>query len=196
MRFLTALALALLVTGTATASSSPRPTKHLVELGGGIESRGAPDMGETSGGELIRFLPRGTFAIGLFLRNTAHGRIVIVGVRVVEPRHTLIHQIGTQFHRWHPFKCPDGSYCPAQGFGLQPRVFHPRPFSIGRGRELGLELDFRLGTCAHVATSSDAPISHAVVTFHRPGGPLLRTKLALGSGELHLRRPTSGRCSS
>ena len=152
-------------------------------------------MGDAAHGEQIRFIPRGRFAIGLFLENHAHGRIVIVSVRVIEPRHTLIHQIGTQFHRWHPVPCRTFS-CPAQGFPLQSRVFHPRPFSLGRGRELGLELDYRLGTCAHVPTASHAPVTHAVVIFHRPGGPLLRTRLALGNGELHLRLPARGRCSS
>jgi hypothetical protein len=196
MRFITALALALVLTGTASATGSAQPAKHLVELGGGIESWGTPDMGETRDGELIRFVPRGKFAIGLFLKNTARTRIVVLDVRVVRPPKSFLHQIGTQFHRWRPFRCPQYFSCPAHGFGLQPRFFHSRPFSLARGRELGLELDYQLGRCDRARSANYAPISHAVVTFRRPGGPLLRTRLALGAGTLHLGRPSSGRCSS
>lgn len=198
MHSVAVVAAALLFAGAAAGSSPTPTTARGVVVGGSIESRGSPDVGEAPGidGELIRFIPRGRFAIGLLLENKSHHRLVFVGARVVAPHRTLIHQIGTQFHRWHPIRCPRGAFCPASVFGLQPRVFQPRPFSLQRGRKFGLELDFRLGACADVPTASNTPISHFVLKFRRPGGPLVRKRLPLGPGELHLRLPKPGRCRS
>jgi len=155
-----------------------------------VESNGAPDLGTAPGnGELIRFIPRARFAIGILLKNMSGKRLEITSARVVEPRRTLIHQIGTQFHVWNPPKCPPGAFCPAYGFPLRSHVAHPTPFVLGRGKRLGLELDFRLGSCAQVRSSSSAPISLLRVKFRAGDGARRERILWLRGGELHLRVP-------
>lgn len=197
MRHLAAIGLLALLAGASAASSAARAARPPLSLGGMVESAGAPDLGDAAGssGELIRFIPHGRFELGLLLENRSGARLVITGAHVVEPRHTLIHQIGTRFHRWSPPKCPPGAFCPAYGFSLQAGASQPRPFAVARGKDVGIELDFRLGSCAEIASANPAPISRLRVTFRTSHGPTRERVLSMRVAELRLRTPKPGDCA-
>ena len=185
------IGLALLLAGPAAAGSARAPVAlgTMVELSGSVALGSAP-----RNGQLLRFVPGGRFALGVLLHNTSRGRLVLTGAEVVEPPLTLVHQIGTQFHPWNPPKCPPGALCPAYVFPLHARAAHPHPFAVAPGKDAGLELDFRLGSCADVPGASSTPISRLRVSFHRAGGTVQQRVLPLRGAELHLRMPKPGAC--
>lgn len=144
----------------------------------------------------LRFLPDVHFEVGTLLRNTSNADLVITDVRVVEPPRTLIHQIGTAFHRWHPRSCPPNTSCgPDIPFRMHPRANRPQPYTVHPGREFGVELDFALGSCSQIAGANPAPLTRARVGFHRPGGRTEHRVLALGYGSIVLRTPKPGDCA-
>lgn len=193
MRRLCVAVLALVLAGPAAASSPRSP----VALGGMFEGGpGGVVFGSAPGnGELLRFIPDARFAVGVLLENTSRGRLVVTGAEVLEPTRTLVHQIGTQFHPWRPFKCPPGASCPAPVFPLHARVAHPRPFAVAPGKDVGVELDFRLGSCAQIPGAGSTPISRLRVSFRTAGGPIRQRVLALAGAELHLRMPKPEDCA-
>ena len=193
MRFVWIGALSLLLAGAAAAASSQHAP---LRLGGMLESRGAVDLGSAPGkGELLRFIPFGQFELGLLLRNTSRGTLVVTNARLLEPRRTLVHQIGTRFHPWHVFKCPPGAMCPAHGFPLKGGPARPRPFSVAVGKYLGVELDLRLGSCAEIPGANPAPITRLRVSFRTATGVTGRRVFALDGAELHLRMPKPEDCA-
>ena len=158
-----------------------------------LGSTGVPDVGSApGGGELVRFIPRASFGIGIVLRNTSDQAVVVTGVRVVEPRGTAVHQIGTILQLWTPPACPPGTMCPFHGFGLRPFGATPRPVEIGAGQQLAVALGFRLGSCAAGHAVSRAAPSRAIVAFHVPGGKPQQQAFLLGTARLRLTSGTSG----
>ncbi len=192
MRFFCVFALSLLLVGVAGAASSKRAP---LALGGMLESHGAVDLGSApTTGELLRFVPRAQFQLGLLLGNKSRGKLVVTDARVLEPRRTLIHQIGTRFHPWHVFKCPPGAMCPAHVFSLEGGPARPHPFALAARRYVGVELDFQLGSCAQIPAANPAPLSRLRVTFRRPDGRTGHRVLSLGGATLHLRMPKAYDC--
>lgn len=195
MRYVCVLALTLLLAGAAGAASSERAP---LALEGMIESHGASDLGSApgrAGGELLRFLPRSQFQLGLLLHNSSRKTFVITAARVIEPEGTLIHQIGTRFHPWHVFKCPPGAMCPAHVFPLKGGAADARPYSLAGRKYVGVELDFQLGSCSQIPHANPAPLSRLRVTFRRPDGTTGLRVFSLGPSSLHLRMPKLGDCS-
>lgn len=194
MRLACVLALTLLIAGAA-AAASPRPSP--ISLGGMVESHGAPDLGSAPGrrgGELLRFLPRAQFQLGLLLQNRSKTPLEITAARVVAPPRSLIHQIGTHFHRWHVFKCPPGAFCPAHVFPLKGGAGRPRPFALAARRYVGVELDFALGSCKDIPGANPAALSRLRVTFRRPDGTTGRRVFSLGATSIILRMPKPADC--
>lgn len=195
MRFAGIVLFSLVLAGAAAAAHGAASP---LQLSGMLESAGAPDLGSPppgEEGELLRFIPLGQFEIGLLLQNKAAQPLVVVDARVLEPQRTLIHQIGTRFHRWHVFKCPPGALCPLHAFGMKPGPSHPHPFALGARKDVGVELDFRLGSCSQIAGASPAAISRLRVTFRAADGAVRNRTFPLGGAELHLRMPKPEDCA-
>lgn len=198
MRYLAVIAVVSLLTGAGAARSAARFTHPPLVLRGMVESGGRVDLGSPPAGvegELLRYIPHGLFQLGLLLENRSGARLVVTGARVVEPRGTLVHQIGTRFHRWNPPACPPGAFCPAYGFPLQSRAVHPRPFAVARGKKVGVELDFRLGSCAEIPSANPAPISLLRVTYRTPHGPTRARIFSLRRERPDLRMPKPEDCA-
>ncbi len=151
-----------------------------------MESTGRADFGSGAGGESVQFIPRASFGVGIALLNASHSRVVVTGVRVVEPRGTQVHQIGTRLVLWTPPTCPPGAMCPFHGFGLRPFDATPQPVAIGPGELLGVALGFRLGSCSAGHLASRAAPSRAVIAFHLPAGKERHQDFSLGSARLPL----------
>lgn len=194
MRLVAIVAVALVLTGAAGAASSGHGP---LTLGGMVESHGVVDLGSApGGGELLRFIPRAQFQVGLLLRNRTDGRLVLTGARVLAPSRTLVQQIGTGFHAWRAFKCPPGAMCPVRVFPLKGGSARPHPFSLGARKYVGVELDFQLGSCAQIRGANPAPLTRLRVTFRRPDGSVGHSTLPLGNASsIHLRTPKPGDCS-
>jgi hypothetical protein len=196
VRVLGVIALALLVTGAATAGSG-RTTVPPLSLGGVSELNGFIALGGSSAGQRLRFLPDRKFAVGLVLQSESQSPVVVEKVEVLEPRRTLIHQTGARFHRWKTAACPPGADCPATTFPIGSGIaHHPRPVTVEPGAALGVELDFRLGSCVDVPGASSAPISRLRVTYRTRGSSENRHVYALGSDALRLRMPKPEDCVS
>jgi hypothetical protein len=190
------IALALLLTGSATAGTARRTTVPPLSLGSLSEVNGFVALGGGPGGQRLRFLPNRKFAAGIVLQNASRGPVVVTRAEVVEPPRTLIHQTGARFHAWRFSGCPAGASCPAPTFRIGSGLaHHPHPFKVERGGEVGVELDFRLGSCADVPGASSAPISQLRVTYRTTHGPLRQHVFALGFDSLRLRMPKPEDCS-
>jgi hypothetical protein len=147
-----------------------------------LESTGAADIGSPrhGGGELIRFIPRAEFGIGIVLENGSDRG-------VIEPTGTPVHQIGTILRPWQPFTCPPGAMCPFHAFGLRPFDATPRRLEVGAGKEVAVALGFRLSACTAVPLAVPPAPSDVLVTFRVPGAPTQRQQLSLGSARLLVR---------
>jgi hypothetical protein len=72
---------------------------------------------------------------------------------------------------------------------------HPHPFRVAPGRSAGVELDFRLGSCAEVPGASSAPISRLKMTFRKADGSVRQHTFALGGHAFRLRMPKPEDCT-
>lgn len=190
MRALVIVALALFLAGATTASSGGSP----LSLGSFSEINGSVALGGSSAGQRVRFLPNQRFAAGIVLENTSRTSLVVSRVDVLEPPRALIHQTGARFV---PFRsgCSGGRSCPAPAFGIGSGIAHrPHPFTLAARKQLGVELDFRIGSCADVPGASSAPLSRLRVTFHGRGGAIQQRVLALGYDSLRVRMPKPEDC--
>lgn len=191
MRVLLVIALALLLAGAASAGSARHTAVSPLSLTGTSELNGFIALGGGSDGQRLRFLPDRKFAAGLVLRNDSQAPVVVEKAEVLEPRRTLIHQTGGRFHPLTAPSCPPDAYCPADltfpiGSGLAHR---PRPITLAPGKLAGVELDFRLGSCADVPGANAAPISRLRVTDRTTDGARQQHVFALSADALRLRMP-------
>lgn len=144
----------------------------------------------------LRFLPNKNFAAGVVLQNNSRAPVVLTGADVVEPPLTLIHQIGVRFHAFRYSGCSGGGSCPAATFDIGVgKVRWPRPFTVAPGKQVGVELDFRLGSCADVPGANPATISQLRVSFREERGSTPQHVLALGYDALRLRMPRPKDCA-
>lgn len=198
MRFLAIALVGAALAATGSSAAAPATAHGEPALAGMVESRGTADLGSApGGGELLRFIPRSRFELGLLLVNNSGGTLEVTGARVLAQRQALIHQVGTHFHPWRVFKCPPGALsCPAHVFPLEGGAGTTQPYSLAARKEVGVELDFRLGSCAQIPGASSAPVSRLRVGFRRPNGTLGHRILSLGATTLHLRMPKPEDCAA
>jgi hypothetical protein len=197
MRRLLIVALALLLAGSAAGASAGSTTRSPLSLGSFAELSGAATttIGGGPDGQRVRFLPHARFALGLVLRNTSHAPVVLTAADVVEPPRTLVRQVGALFHGFTATACSAGS-CPAPTFRIgSGKSKHPRPFRVAPGRLVGVELDFRLGSCADVLHASSTPISRLRVVYRSRGIAVRQHVFVLGSDSLRLRMPKPEDCT-
>jgi hypothetical protein len=198
MRVLLVLALTLFLAGAASAGSARHTSPSPLSVGSFSELSGAAatTIGGGKDGQLVRFLPNAKFALGILLQNTSRRTALVTRARVLEPRRTLIRQTGARFHAWSPPTCPPGARCPARTFPIgSGAAHHPHPVAVEPGGYVGVELDFRLGSCPDVPGANAAPVSRLRVTF-RMDGPLRQHVLALGGDSLRLRMPQPEDCAT
>lgn len=194
MRGLVAIALALLLVGSASAGPARRRAGSPLSLGTLSEASGA--AATTIGGQRVRFLPHAKFSFGFVLQNDSHAPVVLTEAEVVEPPRTLIHQVGARFHPFATGACSGGGPCPAPTFPIGwSRNMHPHPFTVGPRKLVGVELDFRLGSCAEVPGASSAPISRLTVAFRKADGSVRQHTFALGGDAFRLRMPKPADCT-
>ena len=165
-------------------------------LTGGVSAGGRPALGGGPDGVTLRFVERARFGIGVELRNRSRRPVTVVDVRALEPPRTLVHQVGTRLVRWSPPSCPDSRSCPGFTF-FRPSygAVRPHPMTAGPGKEVGVQLNFRLGPCRAVALASRASVRLVVVNYRLGRGRLRHQTLPLGSARLRLRTPKPGDCA-
>ena len=201
MRHLSIVALAALLLTVAVTPAAAKKSQAPLRFGGINELGGTPLLGSApGGGDLLRFLPHAHFGMGGILHNRSGMPLVITGARVLTPPRSLMHQIGTRFHRWTAWRCPPNvASCPLHGFPIDshPYRLHPRPITVRPGKGVAVELNFVLGNCAQIRNANNAPLTRLRVTFRRPDGTVGHRTLSFGrASTIYLRTPKAGDCSN
>jgi hypothetical protein len=174
----------LLLTGLVALAGGAAQTPHRpFAIQASEEALGAPVRGLT-GTIGLRFLPNKDLAIGLVVHDTSRRAIVVTDARTVGPAGTLVRQIGTELHPYDPPRCPPGAFCPDYGVPLHLGPGRPAALRVGGHHAIGVELDFRLASCAALPTSARAAPSRIALSFHLPGGPMERQVVSLGVSRL------------
>jgi len=155
-------------------------------------------------GATVHFVPNAHFQVGLELANLSDRTMIVTNVRAVEPPHSFVHQTGTALLHWYvPPPCKSRNACmpAAEGFNSQPitSTAPPRPLEVKPGNgewRLGVQLDYRTGTCAELSAANRQSASRLLITFHAPNGPTQHESVPLGIYRLHLphRHPRVGVC--
>jgi hypothetical protein len=188
------LVVALGATGGVLAlrAASGRPASSPF---GSIES--SQGAGELALGALVRFHPNARFETGLELPNLSDRPVIVTDVRVLEPPHSFIHQTGTALLHWRVAQpdCSSNLGCmpTAGGFNPQPltATAPPRPLEVkpGNGKwTLGVQFDFRVGSCGELTSPNRQSPADLVVFFHEPNGPPEHQAVRLGAYKFHLAR--------
>lgn len=160
-------------------------------LTGATLTGGYPVLGSGPHGITLRYIPNQPFGIMVVLRNRGSTTVLVRDARVLEPPGTLVHQIGTRLQPWRPPPCPRNASCLAYVPPFGPfAAAAPRPLNVPPGKSLGVELDFRLGSCAAVPFASPADPQQLDVITDR-GDELL----SLGSARPVLRFPKPADCA-
>jgi hypothetical protein len=144
----------------------------------------------------INFHPNARFAVGLELPNLSDRTVIVTDARLVEPRRSVIRQTGTSLLHWYvPPPRPCSFDCvSAEGFTFQPvtATAPPRPLVVKPGRgewQLGVQIDYRIGSCAVLSSPRSPSPSRMVVSFHVPRGPAEHETISLGGLKPQLHRP-------
>ena len=133
---------------------------------------------------ILRFDPGATFAIAVIVTNRAGAPITLERARVMLPRHSPLHQIGTRLVAFTPFVCPPGANCPFRDpIGPGPYGVAARPISLGvaPGHMALAQLHFQLATCWSKALRARAMPRTVAVTYRNPGDGVIRQRLRLGA---------------
>jgi hypothetical protein len=196
-RRLDALAcVALSAAALAGCGSAAHHGAPLVMLGARAVG-GWPTLGAGGRGITLRFIERTRLGVGLALRNRSRRSVTVVDVRTLEPPRTIVHQIGTRLVRWDPPSCPPhvrgciGDVFSRSSYG----AVRPVPVTAPPGKDVGVQLNFRLGSCRDVPRASFAAARAVVVDYRVGRGTLRRETLPLGSARLSVRMPQPGDCA-
>jgi hypothetical protein len=148
-------------------------------------------------GITLRFIERTRFGVGVALRNRSRRSVTVVDVRALAPPRTIVRQLGTRIVRWDPPRCPPNVRgCIARDF-FRPSygAVRPVPVTAPPRKDVGVQLNFRLGSCREVPHASFAA-AHAIVVDYRFGrGRLRHQTLPLGPASLYVRGPQPGDCA-
>ena len=189
--------------GLAFSAASGRPARPASSPFGWIE--GGQGAGEVTTGAIVHFIPNAPFQVGLELANLSDRTVIVTNVRAVEPPHSFVHQTGTALLHWHVPRplCNSNIECMpvVEGFDMQPITTPapPRPLEVKPGNgewRLGVQLDYRTGTCAELSAANRQSPSRLLITFHTPNGPTQHEVVRLRRYQLYLphRHPRAGVC--
>jgi hypothetical protein len=163
-----------------------------------ITSGGLPSISSTPTGLSLRFIEGGRLGFAIVLRNSSRHAVTVVDARTVDPPHSLVHQIGTRLVRWNPRPCrPRVFACPMETFfrGVYERT-RPTPVTVAPRKAVGVQLNFRLGSCAEVPFATSAATQLLQVTFRYGQGNLRTETIPLGGAALRLGKPAPIVCQS
>ncbi len=157
----------------------------------GTESGGYPLAGAGPAGTGVRFIDRGSFWVGVLLRNgSARRRVTIVGARTPEPVGSLVRQIGARFAPFTP--CTGNRLCPFLADARHPPA--PAPLTVAPHELAGVKLDYRLVSCTAARASTPASGDSLIVSYRYGTGPVRQQTLPLGGAKLRLHRPAGIEC--
>lgn len=151
---------------------------------------GYPVLGSSPAGLTIRYIANQPFGIGIILKNVSGRTVTVEDVRALEPPGTLVHQIGTRLRSWTPPTCPRGASCPGFAPPIGPYTpSSPTPVRVRPGKQVAVELDFRLGGCGEVPFAQ--PGAPRTIDVLLDGG---HEELSLGAAQPLLRFPKPADC--
>lgn len=187
--------LVLLVAALLTGCAGKHQVTAPFSKSDGTEAGGWAVLASGPNGLTLRFVPKTSFGVGIVLRNRAKTPVTLVDVRTLAPAGSLVHQQGTQLLAWNPPPCNGHHSCPAFGFLRGPyRQAHPRPLAVNPGKQVAVQLDFRLASCADVPFASPGAAQRIELVYRVGGGQLQRQVLPLGGSRLNLRMPSRRDC--
>jgi hypothetical protein len=166
-------------------------------MGDAVAVGGWPALGGGPQGTVIRFIERTPLGVGVVLHNRSRRSVTVVDVRALDPPRTLVHQIGTRLVSWNPPSCPPRVMgCIASTFfRASYGAVRPLPVTAAPRKDVGVQLNFRLGSCRDVPLASPAAAQAVVVDYRFGRGRLRHETLSLRSARLRLRMPQPGDCA-
>jgi hypothetical protein len=160
-----------------------------------LEAGGRPVLAAAPSGLTLRFIERGRFGIGIVLRNTSRRSLTVVDVRTPASPRSLVNQVGTRLVPWDPPPCRGGRCLPRGFLRTTYGAGRPVPVKVAPGQGVGVQLNYRLESCAAVPLASAAAAKQLEVTYRDGNGRLRRQALPLGSARLRLRQPKPSDCT-
>ena len=185
-----AFGLAATVMALAVCSGAAGAGGPLVLLAG-TEGGGGPSLGGSAPtGVTIRFIDHGRFFVGVLLHNGSHQTVTVTGAQTPEPVNSLVRQVGT---RLGPFKpCKGDIICSSLPSGAY--AARLRPVTLKPGADVGVQLNYQLGSCGDVPLSSLATANVLQVSYKDSTGALQQQAFPIGGARLHLQKPAGVEC--
>jgi hypothetical protein len=154
---------------------------------------GLPLTGSSPTGIGVRFFERTLFAIDISFKNTSTEPVTVTGAQALLPSRSIVSQVGTRLVHWDPTPCPPNTIgCVIQSFFREPSASdRATPVTVQPGKGVGVQLDFRVGSCSAVPFASFAPVT-AVTLSYGSGG---QQTVDLGASTLRIVRPPDGACA-
>jgi hypothetical protein len=156
----------------------------------GAEAGGYPLAGSGPSGTGVRFIDRGSFWIGVLLRNTSSERLTIVGARTPEPAGSLVGLVAARFAPFTP--CSGHVACPFLADPRHPPA--PPPLTVAPRRLAGVKLSYRLVSCAAARAATTASGDSLIVSYRAGTGPVQQQTFPLDGAKLLLHRPAGIEC--
>ena len=164
---------------------------------GAVDAGGRPVGVSSPQGLEIRFVERTRFGVGVRLRNGSSRPVTLVDVRTLEPLRSLARQVGTRLVPWNPPKCSGAHSCPlVTFFRASYGGVRPAPVTAPPGKDVGVQLNFRLDSCGAAPFASAAAVRFVVADYRFGRESLRHETLPLGAATLRLRMPKPADCGT
>ena len=185
----TAVVVGAVAAGVLLRSGSPYVARRPINAGlvksplvGAAQGTGGPLL-QIGVPTIVRFVPRGTFAIAVIVTNKAAAPITLERATAILPRHSALHQIGTRLVAFKPPVCPRGAHCPFWnpiGPGPYGVAASPVPLTVAPGHSALAQLNFQLAPCWSNTVRASATARSVTVVYRSPDGTAVRQRLGLG----------------
>jgi hypothetical protein len=140
---------------------------------------------------IVRFVPRGTFAIAVIVANKAGAPITLERATAILSSASPLHQIGTRLIAFKPFVCPPGASCPFMdpiGQGPYGVAARPAPLTVAPGQSALAQMHFKLAPCWSNTFRKGATVRRVTLLYRGPDGTAFRQRVGLGDSVTELTR--------
>lgn len=180
----------VVVSAAGASSTGVEGSNRPLLLTGSVAGGGAEIASMGPSGVTIRFIDRGRFFVGVLLRNGSSHTLRVINVNTAEPANSLVRQVGTRLAPVTP--CKGRMFCSFLPSGAD--AVRLRPVTLAPGAQVGVQLNYRLGSCSDVPLTSLATARVLDVRYEDSQGARRRQTFPIGGASLFLRKPAGVEC--